>query len=125
MVVLIEDVASNEVDHCAWCGSGSPPVPRMATACDELRHGIAYTQRRPGYTILWPGRGAGQLLRLGLPGGLVGRIDDHLKAPSIARCIVPHTDPGILPLSCLLVVTLGGIQGDFHRFWFEQQSMDV
>ena len=26
-----------------------------------------------------------------------------------------NTDPGILPLSCLLVVTLGGIQADLHR----------
>ena len=37
-----------------------------------------------------------------------------------------NTDPGILlPLSCLLVVTLGEIQTDFHRFWLAQQSMDV
>ena len=30
-----------------------------------------------------------------------------------------------MPLSGLLVVTLGGIQADFHRFWLAQQSMDV
>ena len=36
-----------------------------------------------------------------------------------------NTDPGILPLACLLVVTLGGIQVDLHRFWLAQQSMDV
>ena len=35
------------------------------------------------------------------------------------------TDPGILLLSCLLVVTLGGYQADFHRFWLAQQSRDV
>ena len=29
------------------------------------------------------------------------------------------------PFSCLLVVTLGGNQADFHRFWLEQPGMDA
>ena len=32
------------------------------------------------------------------------------------------TDPGILPLACLLVVTLGGIQADFHRFGLHSKA---
>ena len=28
-----------------------------------------------------------------------------------------NINPGMLPLACLLVVTLEGIQADFHRFW--------